>query len=221
MIRLFVVLLAGVAICFCGFLSAQAPIAMVDTPLPPIEAGVEFHVLLHASGGVPPYIWSVAGGDLPEGISLSSEGLLSGRPTKPGAFAVTLKIEDSGHPAHSISKEFRAVVGTSLLFEWPEPPKVHDNRIDGVMQVSNGTKDTFDMTVYVVAIADNGRATTIGYQHFDLNPGAASVKIPFGETLPHGSYVVHADAIAEIPSRNVILRRSLQTAQPLQVVPGP
>ncbi len=206
----------------CSLLVAQAPpLAVIDEPLPAIQAGVEFHVLLRARGGVPPYVWSVTSGDLPEGVTLSPEGLLAGRPTKPGAFALTLKVEDSGHPAHTINKEFHAVVGASLLFEWLEPPKVHDNRIDGVVQVSNGSKDTYDMTVYVVAIAENGRATAIGYEHFPLGADAASVKISFGNTLPHGGYVVHADAIAEIPTRKSIIRQSLQTPQALQVTQGP
>ncbi len=206
----------------CALAAAQpSPLSFVDQPLPPIEVGVEFHLLLHAVGGIPPYVWSVASGDLPEGITLSADGLLSGRPTKAGGFTVTLKLEDSAHPAHTVNKDFHAVVGGSLSFEWIDPPKVHDNRIDGTMQVSNGSTATYDMTVYVVAIADNGRATAIGYQHFPLKPNSDSVKIPFGNTLPFGGYIVHADAIAEIPERKTILRQSLQTPQPLQILQGP
>ncbi len=211
-----------ILICFCGALVAQAPpLAVVDEALPPLDAGVEFHMLLHATGGVLPYVWSVASGDLPEGITLTPEGLLAGRPTKPGAFAFTLKVEDSGHPAHTINKEFQAVVAASLLIEWLQPPKVRDTRIDGIVQVSNGSKNTFDLTVIIVAVADNGRATAIGYEHFPLKAGVTSVPIPFGNTLPHGAYVIHADAIAEIPTRNAILRQRLQTPQPLRVTQGP
>jgi hypothetical protein len=214
--------LAAIVVCFCGLLAAQPPpLTIVDEPLLPLDAGVEFHMLLHASGGVAPYVWSVASGDLPEGITLTAEGLLAGRPTKPGAFTFTLKVEDSGRPGHSINKEFKAVVTASLLLEWLQPPKVRDNRIDGVVQVSNGSKDDFDLTVVIVAVAENGRATAIGYEHFPLKAGAISVQIPFGNTLPHGAYVIHADAIAEIPTRGAILRQRLQTPQPLQVVQGP
>jgi hypothetical protein len=214
--------LIAVLICFCGVIAAQsAPLTVVDEPIPTIQADVDFHVLLHASGGVPPYIWSVASGDLPDGISLAPEGLLGGHPTKPGAFTVGLKVEDSGHPSHSASKEFRVVVSASLLLEWLQSPKVRDNRIDGSVQVSNGSKDTFDLTVVIVAVADNGRATAIGYEHFPLKAGATNVQISFGNSLPHGGYVIHADAIAEIPARNAILRQRLETPQPLQVVQGP
>ena len=217
-----IIRLIAIPICFCGLLAAQAPpLAVVDEPLPPIDAGVDFHILLHATGGVPPYVWSVANGDLPDGVTLTPEGLLAGRPAKPGTFTFTLKVEDSGRPAHTINKDLRVAVATSLLIEWLQPPKVRDNRIDGVVQVSNGSNDNFDLTVVIVAVADNGRATAIGYEHFPLKAGAISVKIPFGNTLPHGAYVIHADAIAEIPARKAILRQRLQTPQPLQIVQGP
>src|SRR5271155_1711083 len=163
-----------------GLAAAQvSPVNFFDQPLPPIEVGVEFHLLLHAVGGIPPYVWSVASGDLPEGITLSPDGLLAGRPTKRGSFALTLRVEDSGLPAHSINKELQIVVSTSLLLEWLDFPKVHDDRIDGSLQVSNGSKSTFDLTVIVVAVAENGRATAIGYEHFPLNAGGTNVKIPF------------------------------------------
>jgi len=212
----------AILICFSSLLAAQAPpLNVVVEPLPTIEAGVEFHVLLHATGGIPPYVWSVAGGDLPDGVTLTPEGCLCGRPTKAGDFELTLKIEDSAHPAHSIVREFRVVVSPTLLLEWLQHPKVRDNRIDGAVQVSNGTHDTFDLTVVIVAVADNGRATAIGYEHFPLKAGSTNVEIPFGNTLPNGGYVIHADAIAEIPKRNVILRQRLQTPQALQVLQGP
>ncbi|MGB9202783.1 MAG: putative Ig domain-containing protein [Terriglobales bacterium] len=214
--------LGAILICCFGMTAAQAPpLAIVEGSLPPVEAGIELHILLHASGGVPPYVWSVASGDLPEGVILTPEGCLCGRPTKPGAFTFTLKVEDSGHPAHTISKEFTAVVSAPLLLEWLQPPKVHDNRIDGSVQVSNSSKETFDLTVIIVAVADNGRATAIGYERFFLKAGANSVEIPFGNTLPHGGYVIHADAIAEIPARGAILRQRLQTPHPLQIAQGP
>ena len=77
--------LLAILICFCGVLAAQAPpLAIADEALPAIDAGVEFHMLLHATGGVPPYVWSVASGDLPDGVTLTPEGLLSGRPASPG-----------------------------------------------------------------------------------------------------------------------------------------
>jgi len=212
---------AAVVMICSTILSAQTPLAVVEDSLPTLVNGVEIHTQLHARGGQPPYVWSIASGELPEGITLTPEGLLHGKPTKSGTFSLVLKIEDSGRPAHTINKEFKVVIATSLLLEWNQPPKVHDNRIDGSVQVSNGSSDTFDLTVVIVAVAENGRATAIGYEHFDLKPSPDSTKIPFGNTLPSGAYVIHADAIAEIAAKNAILRQRLQTPQPLHVTVGP
>lgn len=216
-------LLAFAALCFCGFVSAQTapPLAILDDNLPALNAGVEIHIPLHATGGVPPYHWSAPTRDLPEGMILTSDGYLIGRPTKPGTFPLTVTVEDSGHPAHSISKTFPALVTTALLLDWLRPPLIHGNRVDGAVQVSNGSKDDFDLTVIIVAVNAFGRATALGYQHSNLKAGATGIQIPFAETLPPGAYVVHADAVAEIPAKNSILRQRLQTPIPLPVTPGP
>lgn len=211
------------ALCLGTWVAAQTvpPLAIVDEALPALDAGVEIHIPLRATGGVPPYHWSAASGDLPDGITLTPEGFLIGRPSVPGTFPFTVTVEDSGHPAYTIKKEFRVLVTASLLLEWLRPPQIHGARIDGVAQVSNGSKDNFDLTVIIVAVNDTGRATALGYQHFTLKAGATNLLIPFDETLPPGAYVVHADAVAEIPAKNAILRQRLQTPQPLPVTQGP
>ncbi len=214
--------LAAVLISLGTLAGGQSSISIVEDSLPRFNTGMDVHVRLHATGIAPPFTWSVIEGDVPDGITLSPDGLLSGRPTKPGGFAVTLKVDDSGHPPHSATKDFHASVDTGLLLDWLDAPKVRDNRIDGSVQVSNGSHDTYDLTVVIVAVASlDQRATAIGYQRFPLKPGTNNFRISFGQTLPAGGYVIHADAIAEIPERNSILRQRLQTAKALEIAVGP
>jgi hypothetical protein len=73
----------------------------------------------------------------------------------------------------------------------------------------------------VLAVADNGRATAIGYQHFLLRRGTIEKELPFGDTLPSGGYVVHVDAVGEVAPRNLIYRERLQTPAPLQITVAP
>jgi hypothetical protein len=89
------------------------------------------------------------------------------------------------------------------------------------VEVSNTTADDMDLTFDVKAVADNGRATEIGYQHFPLKRGTIGMALPFGETLPHGAYVVYVNVAGEVAKRNVMYRRLIQTPGPLQVVVGP
>jgi hypothetical protein len=45
--------------------------------------------------------------------------------------------------------------------------------------------------------------------------------LPFGETLPHGAYVVYVNVNGEVAKRNAVYRRRMQTDLPLQVTVGP
>ncbi len=197
------------------------PLAITETSLPTLDAGMDFRLPLHVTGGVPPYRWTITDGDLPAGTIFTPDGVFSGRPTRPGNFAITVAVTDSDRPAHSISRDFHSAVTASLLLEWLRPPSVHGTQIDGSVQVSNGSQDSFDLTVFVVAVNDIGRATSLHYEHFNLAPKTTEVTITFAETLPPGAYVVHADAIAEIPKKSTILRQRLQTASALPVTQGP
>jgi hypothetical protein len=95
------------------------------------------------------------------------------------------------------------------------------NRIDGSVIVSNSTGDDFDLTFVVLAVGDYGRATAIGYQRFTLKSGIDSFEIPFGETLPRGSYDVHVDAVAEVAAKDQIYRVRLQPKEKLAIALGP
>jgi hypothetical protein len=58
--------------------------------------GRGYSQLLTASGGVPPYVWSLESGALPNGISLSLGGLISGAPSVAGTFNFMVRASDSG-----------------------------------------------------------------------------------------------------------------------------
>jgi hypothetical protein len=57
------------------------PLIITTTSLPNGTIGTTYTQTLQASGGVPPYSWSLTGGSLPAGLTLSSAGVISGTPT--------------------------------------------------------------------------------------------------------------------------------------------
>jgi len=87
--------------------------------------------------------------------------------------------------------------------------------------VTDGTNTDFDLTVIVVAVNEIGKAFALRYEHLDLKANAAPSEIDFSSSVPRGAYVVHVDAVAEVPSKNAIYRQRLQTASALQVTVGP
>jgi hypothetical protein len=120
-----------------------------------------------------------------------------------------------------VRKELVIKVREALKVVWNVQPHVNVSRIEGSVDVSNTTPDDIDLTFDVKAVAENGRATEIGYQHFALTKGTVSMTLPFGETLPHGAYLVRVDVTGEVAKRQAIYKTALQTPGPLQVVPGP
>ena len=87
----------------------------------------------------------------------------------------------------------------------------------GSLLVTNNSDDDFDQTVIVEAVNEIGKAFTLGYQHFKLAAHATSPLIRFETLLPPGHYVIHADAVAEVPSRHAIHRLHLQAPTPIVV----
>ena len=72
------------------------PPPTIDTsPLPDGARGAAYTATLSASGGAPPYTWTVASGSLPPGLSLSLSGTITGTPIGAGTFAFTVETADS------------------------------------------------------------------------------------------------------------------------------
>jgi len=62
---------------------------------PTVTKGSAYSFQLAASGGTPPYVFSVAAGALPAGLTLSATGLISGTPTTAGTSSFVLEIHDA------------------------------------------------------------------------------------------------------------------------------
>ncbi|MFZ0277651.1 MAG: hypothetical protein WA254_00520 [Candidatus Sulfotelmatobacter sp.] len=181
-----------------------------------------YAVKLYAKGDYVPVLrWRVQSGALPPGIRLEENGELRGAAERAGEFEFVLAVRDGGKPQQAVQKVFVIKVVEALKLEWKVPAHVTANRIDGSVAVSNTTRDDMDLTFDVKAVAENGRATEIGYQHFPLKRGTLGMTLPFGETLPHGGYVIDVNVVGEVAKRNAIYRQRMQTPGPLQVVVGP
>jgi len=201
--------------------SASDLTVLNDSQLPDTYPHANYEYRFHGRGGVPILRWRLEKGTLPPGLKLEEDGSLHGQPERAGEFQFTLSVRDGGQPQQAVQKGFVLRVLSALSLNWKKEAQVEGSRIEGSAAVSNTTPDDIDLTFIVLAVPANGRAVAIGYQHFLLRRGTINMELPFGETLPRGGYVVHVDAIGEVPSRNVIHRERLQSAKALQVAVGP
>jgi hypothetical protein len=82
-------------------------ITITTTTLPPATIGVAYPTTtLTATGGTPPYAWTIISGSLPTGLNLSGGGVISGTPAGvTGNFSFTVQAAD-GVPADAGSKAF-------------------------------------------------------------------------------------------------------------------
>ena len=71
------------------------PLTIGTSSLASGTLGISYSQSLAASGGLPPYSWSLYTGILPNGLSLSSSGVISGTPTAYGTFNFTVRVTDS------------------------------------------------------------------------------------------------------------------------------
>jgi len=72
-----------------------SPLVITGVPVHVGEATIAYSpVVLTASGGTPPYSWSISVGVLPAGLSLSSGGTISGTPTAAAGYSFTVQVTD-------------------------------------------------------------------------------------------------------------------------------
>jgi hypothetical protein len=73
----------------------SAPPDVTTSSLAVGTIGVPYQSSLAATGGLPPYSWSVGAGTLPPGLHLDPDGTISGIPTISGEYPVTFTVTDS------------------------------------------------------------------------------------------------------------------------------
>jgi hypothetical protein len=91
-----------------------APLSIATSSLPGGTVGTAYSQTLAAGGGLAPYSWSVAGGALPAGLTLSAAGVISGTPTTSGTFAFTAGVRDSGAPQRTASRALSIAITSGL-----------------------------------------------------------------------------------------------------------
>ena len=103
----------------CGSSSKPVPkqqLRIMISNLPTGTMGTAYSAPAQASGGTAPYMWSIASGTLPSGLSLSAAtGMITGMPTAVGTSTFALQVTDSASTPGSATASLSITIQAAVL----------------------------------------------------------------------------------------------------------
>ena len=163
--------------------AVSATVQVTTTQLPGATWSGAYNAPLAASGGTTPYAWSLASGSLPNGLSLSSSGAISGTPSVLGSFPFTVQVKDAA--AHTASSNLSInVVNPAVSVAITSP--ANGATVSGTVTVSGTASDTVSVSSVQVSIDNGAYSNTSGTTSWSYSLNTAS--------LSNGSHTLTAKA---------------------------
>ena len=99
-------------------------LTVATTVLPDATVAKPYSNAVLATGGTPPYTWSITSGATPSGLSFdSSTGIFSGTPDQWGNLTLGVKVKDSANPANEATGTVGLSVKSGLSIDTDNLPK--------------------------------------------------------------------------------------------------
>jgi hypothetical protein len=183
------------------------------TELPDATVEVAYSRTLVASGGSPPYSWSVDSGALPAGLSLSQSGTISGIPAAVGSFNVVIRVTDSGGstsakaltlvvkpaaplritsdqlPRGSVGAAYSQSIGASggqTPYAWSlEAGGLPEGLLLSHSGIVSGTPERAGTSSFTVRVTDSSNASVTSTLSLTINPNALGLSMETA-SLPDG-----------------------------------
>ncbi|HEY4357000.1 MAG TPA: MBG domain-containing protein [Acidobacteriaceae bacterium] len=160
--------------------AASAQVAVTTTALPIGATGAQYYANLAATGGTGPYTWTVTNGTLPNGLTLSGAGVITGTPA-----AVT-----AGAPpvADQFSVTALDTMGVSAVQTYRLvvlPPGSHSLVLNQIYTGAKGSASAPYLVDYVEAF--NAGPVAIDLQNWTLQYTPATSDFTTGGSFPIGS----------------------------------
>jgi len=187
------------------------PLKIVTTALPDGMEGEPYEVQLEGEGGTTPHFWNIIDGDLPGGLKLLGDGLISGTPGESGDFEIAVELSDMDEASDEETFPF-TIFGsggdliittgsplpkgeegipyqTSFEAAGGQPPYVwgivEGELPAGLLFTSNGTIEGTPAAhgdfLFTVKVFDDAEPVAVGKKEFDLTIEVAPLEIIGGQ----------------------------------------
>jgi hypothetical protein len=91
----------------------QQSLQITTGNLPQAQQGSAYSEVFAATGGTTPYSWSISAGTPPSGLTMSSNGDLSGMPTSAGTFNFTVMVADASNKTATGNFSVTTIAGSN------------------------------------------------------------------------------------------------------------
>jgi YVTN family beta-propeller protein len=182
-------------------IAASAPVVTTSS-LPTALVGSNYPLTtLTASGGTAPYTWTVSSGQLPDGLTLTSAGALSGPVSSAGTFATTFEVTDAN--GNTATKSLTIITaGTLAITTTSLPGGVQGTAYSQTIGTTGGDAPlTFAVASGALPAGLHLNATTgaITGTPTTVGPGTFTVKVtdsftPTAQSVTSGSLSINITA---------------------------
>jgi large repetitive protein len=130
----------GGVVAGCGKFFINTNVTITTTTLQPGVVGTAYSATLAATGGFPPYTWAITSGTLPDDLSISTAGAITGTPSASGSTPITVTATDAdgdvgtANLTITINATATVTVTTTNL-----PPGTVDTAYSETLAASGGT----------------------------------------------------------------------------------
>ena len=122
-----------------GYMALLGPLSVTTSQLPQGTTGQQYSVQLQASGGEPPYTWTITSGTLPPGLTMTSAGLISGIPSTAGTYPITVQAADQFNQTASANLSITVIQGTLIITTQTLPNGTQGVAYNATLGAAGGT----------------------------------------------------------------------------------